>query len=117
MRVNKAKHTTTLMVDGAIVKQWIDTDGFVGKGTGLRFVHQGQGAVKLNNLKISEWASRDVEPVGREMANVKAIFRNGGTVTFQLQKWTTEAVTGTNASLGNVIFRPAAFERMDVDLK
>ena len=178
VRVNKAKHTTTLMVDGAIVKQWIDTDGFVGKGTGLRFVHQGQGAVKLNNLKISEWdgqfeeklsnrpnqiedtvtlrkgdklagkiasiaggrvrveaadgtvaevpmgevrhielASRDVEPVGREMANVKAIFRNGGTVTFQLQKWTTEAVTGTNASLGNVIFRPAAFERMDVDLK
>ena len=51
------------------------------------------------------------------MANVKATFRNGGTVTFQLQKWTTEAVTGTNASLGNVIFRPAAFERMDVDLK
>ncbi len=178
VRVNKAKRTTTLMVDGTIVKQWIDTEGFVGQGTGLRFVHQGQGAVKLNNLKISEWdgqfeeklsnrpnqtedtvtlrngdkvagkigsiadgqvrveaadgavvevpmegirhielATRDVQLVDPESANVKATFRNGGTVTFQLQKWTAEAVTGTNASLGNVVFRPAAFERLDVDLK
>jgi hypothetical protein len=55
IRVNKPKRIIALLVDGTLVKQWIDTEDFVGKGTGLRFVHQGQGAIKLNKLRISEW--------------------------------------------------------------
>ena len=30
------------------LKDWTDPDGFAGEGTAMRFVHQGQGAVKLS---------------------------------------------------------------------
>jgi len=176
VRVNKAKRTTTLMVDGAVVKQWIDTERFVGDGTGLRFVHQGQGAIKLNNIKVSAWdgqfeeklssrpnrsedlltlrngdkVSGKVESIqngelkltvtdGAEMeislervkliemaaieipqanhgsGNVKATFRNGGKITFQLEKWTSTEVIGTNSSFGRITFHPSAFDRMDIN--
>ncbi|MBI4659816.1 MAG: hypothetical protein HY735_13330 [Verrucomicrobia bacterium] len=55
IRVNKPKRMVALMVDGVLVKQWIDSEDFVGKGTGIRLVHQGQGSVKLSNLRVSEW--------------------------------------------------------------
>jgi hypothetical protein len=63
IRVNKAKKILALLIDGVLVKQWVDTDDFAGTGTGVRFVHQGQGAVKLTNLKISEWDGLFEEPV------------------------------------------------------
>lgn len=53
--VSKPKHSVALLVDGALVKEWVDKEGFAGTGTGMRFVHQGQGAVKLSNLRIAEW--------------------------------------------------------------
>jgi hypothetical protein len=55
IRVDKAKHLIALLADGVLVKQWIDKDEFVGTGTGMRFVHQGQGSVKLSNLRVTEW--------------------------------------------------------------
>jgi hypothetical protein len=55
IRASKAKRTITLLVDGQVLKQWIETEEFAGQGTGLRFVHQGQGKVKLSNLRISAW--------------------------------------------------------------
>lgn len=175
VRVNKAKRTTTLMVDGALVKQWIDTDRFVGDGTGLRFVHQGQGAIKLNNIKVSTWdgqfeeklssrpnrsedlltlrngdkvsgkvesiqngelkltasdgavtkitldrvkfvemAAIEIPQVTHGSGNVKATFRNGGTITFRLEKWTSAEVIGTSSSFGRITFHPSAFDRMDI---
>lgn len=176
VRINKAKRTTTLMVDGAIVKQWIDTEGFVGDGTGLRFVHQGQGAVKLNNLKVSKWdgqfeeklsnrpnrsqdlvtlrngdkisgkieqilenqvrfnssngkaleipldrikvfelATRTIPKPTSNSTNTKATFRNGGVISFQLERWTPQEIVATSSSLGKVVFHPSAFDRIDVN--
>jgi hypothetical protein len=63
IRVNRAKRMIALLIDGTLVKQWIDTDEFAGTGTAVRFVHQGQGAVKLTNLKVTEWDGTFEEPI------------------------------------------------------
>jgi hypothetical protein len=47
VRANKAKNLVALLIDGSLVKMWIDTQEFVGQGTGIRIVHQGQGASKI----------------------------------------------------------------------
>lgn len=54
IRVSKDKKTIALLIDGVLVRQWVD-QSFAGSGTAIRFVHQGQGAVKLANLRIFEW--------------------------------------------------------------
>ncbi len=53
--VDKTKKTLTLLVDGALVKQWMDSDEFAGRGTGLMFYAQGQGVMRLSNIVVSEW--------------------------------------------------------------
>jgi hypothetical protein len=55
IRTSKQRHSITLLVNGDIVREWIDPAEFAGKGTAVRFVHQGQGAVKIENLKVTEW--------------------------------------------------------------
>jgi hypothetical protein len=55
LRMSKSKRLIALLIDGVLVKQWNDADEFAGTGSAIRFVHQGQGAVKLSNLKVSEW--------------------------------------------------------------
>lgn len=55
IRVSKEKKVIALLIDGVLIKQWTETDTFAGTGSALRFVHQGQGAVKISNLKVTEW--------------------------------------------------------------
>src|SRR5262249_15342491 len=55
IRASKTKRTIALLVDGEVVKQWNETEEFVGQGAGVRFVHQGQGKVKLSQLRVSVW--------------------------------------------------------------
>jgi hypothetical protein len=178
IRVNKAKRIIALLIDGAVVKQWVDTDAeFAGTGTALRFVHQGQGAVKLSNLKVTEWDGQFEEPItlttnkaqdlarlkngDRVLGNIKSIkdgklsieaastvldvplarvkqlefaaaksesikptpatvrahFASGaGSLTFDLDQWSAEALTGTNVHLGTLKLDPNAFSRLVFDL-
>lgn len=55
IRTSKQRHSITLLVNGDIIREWIDPAEFAGKGTAIRFVHQGQGAVKIENIKVTEW--------------------------------------------------------------
>jgi hypothetical protein len=55
IRTSKARHSITLMVNGDLVREWIDPAEFAGRGSAIRFVHQGQGAVKIENIKVTEW--------------------------------------------------------------
>jgi hypothetical protein len=55
IRTSKARHSITLLVNGELVREWIDPSEFAGHGTAIRFVHQGQGAVKIDNIKVTEW--------------------------------------------------------------
>lgn len=173
IRVSKPKNLIALLIDGVLVKQWIDSEGFVGKGRGMRFVHQGQGAVKMSNIRISEWdgqfeerpanppdskvdwvklqngdrltgklqriengtmsfatvdgpvvevpisrvklvefAGRTLELPNNAGADVRATFRGGGSVTFKLESWNQNEVTGSSSNFGRATFHPAAFERI-----
>ena len=53
--VSKPKGTVALFINGALVIEWKDPMGFIGQGTGMRFVHQGAGAVKLSGLRVTPW--------------------------------------------------------------
>jgi hypothetical protein len=160
------------------VKQWNDDD-FAGTGTGVRFVHQGQGAVKLTNIRLTEWDGVFDEPIAitpnktqdltrlkngdRVIGSVKAIrdgklsieaagtvldvpvtrvkqvelssappalatkakpftvrafFATGmGSLTFDLEKWTTEEIAVSSESFGTAKLKPQAFSRVVFDLK
>ena len=177
IRVSKDKRTVALLIDGALVKQWVDGDTFAGTGTAVRFVHQGQGAVKLSNIKVTEWdgqfeeppaitpnkssdltrlkngdriagAVRSIElgkmkvegagtlleipmtlvkqtefysekrvPANRKPNTVRAFFPSGGSVTFDLEKWSVEGIAANSVNFGKVQFKPGTFSRVlfDVD--
>ena len=53
--VSKPRQTIAILIDGKLVKEWKETNGFIGAGTGIRFVHQGQGTVKLSGFRVSDW--------------------------------------------------------------
>lgn len=175
LRVNKQKKQIALLIDGVLVKDWIDSDSFAGTGTAIRFVHQGQGAVKLSNIKVTEWDGQFDDPISitpnktQDIARlrngdrvpgavksihngkmkveapgntldipmsrvkqiefagnnppkknstnlVRAFFTNGGSLTFELQKWTPDALLVKSENFGTVTFKPNAFSRILFDL-
>ncbi|MFO1500862.1 MAG: hypothetical protein U1G07_21155 [Verrucomicrobiota bacterium] len=87
IRSSKPRRSIALLVDGQLIKQWTDTEEFAGQGRGVRFVHQGQGKVRLSNLRISEWDGLNEEksnpnPTGKlDIAKL----RNGDKVTGQVE--------------------------------
>jgi hypothetical protein len=179
VRASKPKRTISLLVDGQLVKQWSENEEFVGQGTGVRFVHQGQvqSKVKLSHFRVSEWDGQFDEkptpnpdrkqdiaklrngdkvvgtlesiqdgrvsiatggtnleiPLGRvkqielaqspvrqsspDQGNIRAFFRRGGAVTFQLERWEANKVMGTSPNFGRLAFDASAFSRVELDLK
>ena len=177
---NKKRASVALLVDGVLIKEWIDTDGFAGTGTGLRFVHQGgqegsRGSARLSNIRVSEWngkmATRSTNiyvgkddlaslangdrvsgelqsfragkmtfatsgtkldvPMNRiadlyfanngkadssELgSNVRGFLHNGGAVTFKIESWNGDTVTGTSPNFGRAAFATSAFERIELN--
>ncbi len=55
IKVDKPQNLIALYADGALLKSWSDPDGFRAKGTGVRIVHQGVGAIRLSNIRVTEW--------------------------------------------------------------
>jgi hypothetical protein len=86
IRTSKPRHSITLLVNGELVREWIDPAEFAGKGSAIRFVHQGQGAVKIENIKVAEWdglfEDRDPQPppARNDLAKLRNGDRVGGTV-------------------------------------
>ncbi len=77
LRANKKTRAIALFLDGVLVKKWTDTNGFAGQGTGLRFVNQAQGAVKVSHVRVSAWDGRlddkpSLTPDGKNDAILKA---------------------------------------------
>ena len=87
IRANKPARSVTLCVDGQVIKHWIDTEDFAGEGAGVRFVHQGQGKIRLSNLKVYEWNGQsDEKLVGTpDVKQDTARLRNGDKVTGQVE--------------------------------
>ncbi len=83
IRVNKEKKLVALLLDGVMIKQWTDPEGFAGTGGAIRFVHQGQGVVRLSGLKITEWDGQFEELITNSLALKQdgAKLRNGDRMT------------------------------------
>ncbi|MDG1891989.1 MAG: hypothetical protein P8L18_11825 [Verrucomicrobiota bacterium] len=79
VRTNKADNSISLLVNGKMVKRWVDRGGFAGEGKGIRLVHQGQGALRLSNLRIQAWDGRfETPPSNRPQATKDLLtMRNG----------------------------------------
>jgi len=88
IRSNRHKKTVALLVDGLLIKQWTDNEDFAGKGTGLRFVHQGQGSIKLSRLRVTEWDGQFEEPRSHpwDSKDDLAKLRNGDRVMGKVEK-------------------------------
>lgn len=94
-----------LLVDGALIKQWIDPEGFGGVGTSIRLVHQGQGSIKLSNLRVTGWDGRfeETPPPNPNQAADFALLLNRDKVSGTLQRIqagkATFAATGTTLDI------------------
>ncbi len=55
LRVSKPQHKIALALDDALIKEWVDPQGFIGEGTAMRFVQNLGSVVKLSNLRITQW--------------------------------------------------------------
>lgn len=62
LRTSKRDRKIALLINGVLVKEWGDPDGFAGEGTMMRFVHQGQGSIKLSNIRIRPWNGQLEQP-------------------------------------------------------
>jgi hypothetical protein len=175
VRSNKEQKTISLLIDGAMVKQWNERGDF-STGSGLVFFQQGAGVVKISSLRISEWDGKfddqaadagkltaDLVKLGNkdkisgtlksirngklsfgtefatleipiervaeiELANpdpkkpehkadeIRAVFADRGSVTFQIEQWDDQQVNATSPNFGQVKFLPSAFSRIDFNL-
>jgi len=94
VRTNKANQTISLLVNGKLVKRWVDQGGFAGEGNGIRLVHQGQGALRFSNLKISAWDGKfEQPPTNRPQATVDLLtLRNGDRFIGSLEESTESRI-------------------------
>ncbi|MST93856.1 MAG: hypothetical protein EXS33_01035 [Pedosphaera sp.] len=176
LRVNKEQKTIALLMDGALIKQWTDRGDFAGSGTGLLFNQQGQGFVRVSNIRVTTWDGKFEESTGKtakskddlvrlvnndkisgtlksikdgkmnfetafaplsvpldridqiDLAGEKAekaasgandvrvSFGDRGSVTFQLERWDDQQVTGSSLNFGKARFSPAAFSSIQFNL-
>jgi len=58
IRCNREQKSIALLVDDVLLKQWIDTGNLGGQGTGLLFWQQSQSALRISNIRITEWDGR-----------------------------------------------------------
>lgn len=100
IRINKNKRTVGLLVDGQFIKEWIDGDTFAGKGTAIRLVNQGQGAVKMSNIRVFEWdgyyEERATNSPGLKSDLVK--LRNGDRIFGEVRSVTESALNVASTS-------------------
>jgi hypothetical protein len=62
LRVSKPQHKIALSLDDTLIKEWVDPQGFAGEGTGMRFVQNPGGVIKLSHLRITHWDGIFEEP-------------------------------------------------------
>jgi hypothetical protein len=63
IRADRKEKTLSLLLDGALVKTWVEPEDWAGQGTCIRFVQQGQAPVNLSNIKVAEWDGKLEKPL------------------------------------------------------
>ena len=68
--------------------------------------------VPLNRVKQIELAGAPSETNPSTQTDTRAWFRRGGSLTFQLERWTANGVEITSPNFGKATCSPAIFERI-----
>lgn len=58
---DKEQKAITLLINGVQIKQWSDRGDF-SPGTGLAFFQQGQGVIRLSNIRVAAWDGKIEQP-------------------------------------------------------
>lgn len=78
IRVNKPKKLIALFVDGNLVKQWNESDDWTAKGTGLVFLSQGQGQLRVSGISVTSWDGRLESDAGASAKEADLLRLNNG---------------------------------------
>lgn len=90
IRSSRDQKSITLLINGVPAKQWVEAEKFFGEGTGIRLVHQGQGPMRLSNLRVTEWDGRleeTVAPLVPNVSNDVGRLVNRDSVAGRLTEW------------------------------
>jgi hypothetical protein len=100
VRVSKPEHRIFLYFDGALIKEWNDTNGFAGEGTGVRFVQQSMGGtLKLSNLRVTKWNGvLEPAPVPSDGAHDTISLESGAKVSGDIEAIANGQVTVKSSS-------------------
>jgi hypothetical protein len=60
---SEKRKSVSIMADGRMIQEWIDPKGWSAGGKGIRFVHQGQGVMRISDLRVSRWDGATFSPV------------------------------------------------------
>ena len=71
IKSSRDQKSITLLLNGVPAKQWVEPVVFGGQGTGIRLVHQGQGPLRVTNLRVTEWDGRIEEQAAPLVPNVE----------------------------------------------
>jgi hypothetical protein len=177
LQFNKAENAVDLSINGALVKQWKDDDGFNVSGGSIVFEQGFPNAVaRLSAMRVSSWEGR-YEPESESVATntdvlrfinhdqaagkirsiadgriavdlapgtlsiplerltqidfaavtnappeppgpwtVRAFFPGGGSLSFQLEKWSHNEVEGHSAMFGRLAFQPTGIRELQFNL-
>ncbi|MSU40787.1 MAG: hypothetical protein EXS22_01670 [Pedosphaera sp.] len=74
-------------------------------------------AIPIARVARIELAKPAGEPAKPAPGSVRAVFAHGGALTFNLEKWEGDQVSGTSSALGKVTLRPTAITQLDFNLQ
>ena len=87
------RKSVALMMNGRLIREWIDPQGWSAGGRGVRFVHQGFGNVRIANLRVKKWDGKSLTPP-RVQANANVdvmLFRDTAILAGQFAAFTNGA--------------------------
>jgi len=88
IHASKERRVLTLLIDGVLVKEW--SSGVpAAQGSGVRFVHQGQGSIQMSNLRVREWDGRldEVSPTAHVGPDEAVITVSGEKLVGKLESY------------------------------
>jgi hypothetical protein len=99
LRISRPQKSISLLIDGTLAKRWTDPADFAGKGNGIVFFHQGQGAVRINDLRLTEWDGKLEDDSVTEVTPKEDLVRllNNDKMSGQLESLRDGAVQFTTA--------------------
>lgn len=72
--------------------------------------------IPLQRVSQIFFAGADAQEPPRSPWQVRALFAGGERISFQLEKWDDQQVSGTSKTLGNVTFTPASIRQIQFNL-